>query len=337
MAEMKILVVTNMYPGSNEKNATQGIFVDEQVHSLRELQRGVVDVCLIEGFRSRLAYVSSMARIVNAVRKGRYDIVHYHFGLSACSVPLVKWLTKAKTVVTFHGSDVMGGAVLRRISLVAARFADACIAVNDEIAGHVATASNNCHVIPCAVNEKHFVESMCSEKCQHDSMTVVFPSSPGRVEKDYPLFKEVLKVLRRGDWPELTERHIDGLDRDGVRDLLDTADCLLLTSHREGSPQSVKEAMAMNLPVVTVDVGDVDVLLGKSDSGTVVGDRDPANLAREVARVLKRGRRTEGRERLKDLGYFSSDVAERLWLLYRTLLGEVTTNHEVVLEPRGEV
>jgi hypothetical protein len=236
VTEMKILVVTNMYPGSNAKNATQGVFVDEQVRSLRELRRGVVGVCLIEGFRSRLAYVSSMARIVNAVRKERYDIVHYHFGLSACSVPLVKWLTRAKAVVTFHGSDVMGGAVLRRISLTAARFADACIAVSDDIAERVAAVSSNCHVIPCAVNEKHFVESVRREKCQRDSTIVVFPSSPRRVEKDYPLFKNVLEILRDGDWPELIERHIDGLDRKGVRDLLDEADCLVLTSHREGSP-----------------------------------------------------------------------------------------------------
>jgi teichuronic acid biosynthesis glycosyltransferase TuaC len=37
---------------------------------------------------------------------------------------------------------------------------------------------------------------------------------------------------------------------------LNAADCLLLTSDKEGSPNIVKEALSLNLPVVSVDVGD---------------------------------------------------------------------------------
>ncbi|ASL46024.1 Putative teichuronic acid biosynthesis glycosyltransferase TuaC [Burkholderia sp. AD24] len=325
---MKILVVTNMYAGCNAAQPMQGVFVTEQVMALRELRGDTVDVFVIEGWRGRLAYLKSLAHVLSRVKGNAYDVVHYHFGLSACSAPLVRLFSRSKVVVTFHGSDVMGRGWIRAISLAAARFAHACIGVSDEISASVSRGSRYCATIPCAVNETLFVEAVDCGKAANSRKIVVFPSSPKRAEKDYPLFCAVMAQLPALLGCEVAARHIDGLDRREVRDLLLQADCLVMTSRREGSPQSVKEAMAVNLPVVSVDVGDVRHLLEGVSSCAVIEGRDAATLACATAEVLKHANRSNGRQRLKSLGYFSADVAAQINLLYRSILGEVRDDRQ---------
>jgi glycosyltransferase involved in cell wall biosynthesis len=318
---MKILVVTNMYAGSNPAQPAQGIFVTEQVDALRELYGDTLEVFVIEGHRGRLAYLKSISRVVNLVRRNTYDVVHYHFGLSACSAPLVRLFSRSKVVVTFHGSDVMGRGWMRVVSLAAARFAHACIGVSDEISAKVSSSSRHCLTIPCAVNESLFAEPDDEHKAATHRKVVVFPSSPKRREKDYPLFRDVIAQLSHAFGFDLEERHIDGLNRHEVRDLLLQADCLVMTSKREGSPQSVKEAMAVNLPVVSVDVGDVRRLLQGVSHSAVVEGRDAVVLACAAAEVLRDARRSNGRKRLKSLGYLSADVARQINRLYESLVG----------------
>ena len=66
-------------------------------------------------------------------------------------------------------------------------------------------------------------------------------------------------------------------------------DALVLTSHREGSPNCIKEALACGVPVVSVDVGDVrDVLDGLTNCAIVVAD--PRAIADALGRALADGR-----------------------------------------------
>ena len=51
---------------------------------------------------------------------------------------------------------------------------------------------------------------------------------------------------------------------------MNAADALLLTSFIEGSPNIIKEAMACNLPIVSVRVGDVPQIIAKARNCYVV-------------------------------------------------------------------
>jgi glycosyltransferase involved in cell wall biosynthesis len=96
--------------------------------------------------------------------------------------------------------------------------------------------------------------------------------------------------------------------------LMSAADCLLVTSESEGSPNVVKEALACDLPVVSVDVGDVRERLDGVHPSHLVA-RDPAALAGALCDLLARPRRSNGREHARPLSLRL--VAERVLHVYR--------------------
>lgn len=80
------------------------MFVKEQVESMREQWPDLtIDVRVIEGDRPKGEYLREMLTLPAVVKKGRYDIVHAHFGLTLVSTLLLR----APVVVTFHGSDLL--------------------------------------------------------------------------------------------------------------------------------------------------------------------------------------------------------------------------------------
>lgn len=74
--------------------------------------------------------------------------------------------------------------------------------------------------------------------------------------------------------------------RNDIPDILRTLDLFVLTSHHEGMPNVVLEAMATGLPVVTTDFGDAAALIGE-DAGIVLTGRDPAALATTILELIE--------------------------------------------------
>ena len=108
-----------------------------------------------------------------------------------------------------------------------------------------------------------------------------------------------------------------------VPELLNAADCLLLTSDREGSPTVIQEALACDLPVISVDVGDtVERLRGVSCS-TIV-PREAAAIACELARVLRVPTRSDGRRKVAE--FSAQRIAGELCRMYGELAGACNTS-----------
>ena len=101
--------------------------------------------------------------------------------------------------------------------------------------------------------------------------------------------------------------------------MMNAADCLLVTSDAEGSPTIVQEALATNLPVVSVDVGDVAERLEGVMCSYVV-ERDPQALGRALTEVLNPPRRSDGRRKKEE--FSSVRIARELGQLYREVLQE---------------
>ena len=107
---------------------------------------------------------------------------------------------------------------------------------------------------------------------------------------------------------------------------MNAADCLLLTSWSEGSPNVIKEAMACNCPIVTTNVGDVEERLAGLEGCFIVPERvrELGNeRVRDVAQALKTalefGKRTEGRKRIIADQLEISQIAKRIKDIYERI------------------
>src|SRR3989442_3055377 len=78
-------------------------------------------------------------------------------------------------------------------------------------------------------------------------------------------------------------------------DYMGACDALVFTWAQEGSPNAVKEALACDLPVVSVAVGDVAERLQGVAGCELCADDRPETIAAALGRVLERGGRVAGR------------------------------------------
>ena len=101
-----------------------------------------------------------------------------------------------------------------------------------------------------------------------------------------------------------------------IPELFNAADCILLTSDSEGSPTVIQEALACNLPVVSVDVGDTGERLNGVSWSAIV-PRHPAAIAAELVRVLRVPGRSNGRRKVGD--FSARKIAGELRQIYASL------------------
>lgn len=290
----------------------------DAVDALRDLGIDTTVEVVADG-RGRLDYLMANVRVARAARHLRPDVLHVHYGLSLLSTLLVR--RSVPRVVTFYGSDanVRWQRGLVRVCL-ALRPAARAICVAENLSRH--WRSIDCVVLPNGVDFATFTprdRTPARERCglPASGSVVLFAAKPANAVKDYPRYRRVLDALRESGL-EVHEVHFDGrTGLDGIIDRYAAADVLLFTSRKgsEGSPTVVKEALAMNLPVVATDVGDTrQRLLGVQPSevvawGATDGETDEA-LVQAVRAVLSVDRRSDGRDNAAGLD--TKVVAERL-------------------------
>ena len=277
---MKILFVTNMYP--TRDHPASGTFVMHQAEQLKRLGHEV-DIFHILGYRSKFNYLKAMFQIFVRTLIKNYDIAHAHYGLSGFSA-LFRWRTPL--VITLHGSDALVGKIQPFISKFACRFADAVIAVSKKIASVIPG-----EVIPCGVDLsvfKPYGRSSAREKLglPMNKHLILFPFDPLKRMKRYDLAKEVIEELCvSGHDVELLV--VSNVKNEEMPFYYSAADAMILCSDSEGSPTSVKEALACNVPVVSTNVGDIEEIMD-GIPGTRICDQNIRNLASCLEEILNK-------------------------------------------------
>jgi glycosyltransferase involved in cell wall biosynthesis len=305
----------------------RGIFVRQQWDALLASGRVELERELVAQGRGPADYLRANRRVRAHWDRGRFDLVHVHYGLTGLATLMLP--TSAPMVFTFYGSD-MNDRVQRTFSVGTARRAVRRIFVARRLAEQWPDDRNV--VIPngidfsvCAPRDRQAARADLGLAAQ--GRRILFGAHPDNAAKGHDVFAAVTERVRRR-FPDtepliLTEA---GQPYGRVVAKLNAADVLLFTSRRgfEGSPTVVKEALAVGLPVVSTDVGDVAEMLDGVEPGAVVPwpDRDSPSareawldrLADAVVAILTRGGRADGRQKRAFLR--QEKIVERLLAVY---------------------
>ena len=275
--------------------------------------------------------VQEWRRLRKEIKAFNPDVVHCHYGTMTAFVSVFS--TFRPVIVTYRGSDlnpVPSGNSLRTIfshvlSQISAIRANRIICVSRELVERLWWGRGKTIVIPTGVDTEKFKPMPLPEARAllgwggNDPVILFNAGSSPKVKRQdladmsvveaKKFLPNVKYVVLRGD-----------VQPKDIPLYINAADVLLVTSDYEGSPTIVQEAIACGLPVVSVDVGDVNERMLKVVPSKIV-PRDPVQLGAALAAILSLKQRSNGPEvAAKEL---SNEITVRKVI---DLLNEVTVS-----------
>ena len=316
---MKILIVGNNKPGHFAP------FVEEQACAL-QMQGYEVVFFGVQG-KGIWGYLRCLPALKHAIRQYQPDLIHAHYGLSGLLANLQRHVP---VITTYHGSDINKPNILR-FSKIAMRLSAWNIFVSKRNIA-IAQPKEKFTLLPCGVNLPQPWNEMQTQRVEQLTLNqwvqgklitevrhVLFAGAFNNAVKDPELAKAAInKLASEGVEVELIE--LKGYNRDQVNALMYNCDALLMTSKTEGSPQVIKEAMACGCPIVSVDVGDVAERLSGVEGCYVACTREPNEIAKALQKALTFEGKTNGREKIIEMGLSNEQVAQRLVAIYESVL-----------------
>lgn len=341
---MKLLVI------ASDKGGHFVPFIEEQITALEVL--GIQIIRYGVTGKGIVGYLRELPALRRIIRAERPDIIHAHYGLCGLLANLQRMVP---VITTYHGSDINKPSI-RRFSKIAMRLSAHNIFVSQR---NVALAfrlspfafrlKKRSTLLPCGVNiPKPWSELQTQRVGQltlnqwvqgvlsKDAKNILFAGAFDNKVKDPELAKAAIvlynSAIGNGQWgmgingqSPIANRPINlielkGYNRDQVNALMYNCDALLMTSKTEGSPQVIKEAMACGCPIVSVDVGDVAERTNGVEGCHVVPSREPKEIAKALQEALRFTGRTNGRDRILEMGLSNEQVAKRLIAIYQSLV-----------------
>ena len=321
---IRVLMVTSGWPTPGQPQTTH--FIKRQAEFLRAA--GVdLDVYRFRGARRLGNYVRAWVQVRRQLSPARYDLVHAQFGHSG----LLALPKRLPLIVTLRGSDILGivgnggrytaaGRISQQLTRMVARRADAVVVVSEHMKAYLRTSAP-LMVVPSGLDLELFRciprdEARRRLNLPLDKRLVLFAGNPAQARKRYPLAKQALEMLNQTLAAELTVAW--GVPYTDIPLYMNACDALVFTSMQEGSPNVVKEALACDLPVVSVRIGDVAERLQGVAGCELCADERPETIAAALHRVLRLGGRAAGREAVKNLD--ERVLTQRTIEIYRSVI-----------------
>lgn len=253
-------------------------------------------------------------RILNKLSRNDYDLIHVTSGVVA---PLALLQPKRPIVLTLKGSDLLGNRFYgqqSRITRKCAERCDATIVMSDEMKNEL---DGNAVVIPPGIDLEKFKpmdrqQARQSLGWDQQNRHVLFPYDTNREEKRYSLASQIVEQVQSHADYDITLHAVTGEPHSKIPIYMNASDALLLTSTHEGSPTTVKEALACNTPVLSTDVGDVRKRLDNV-TPSFVSD-SPDVLIDGLIDILEGEGRCNGRKQVRNLGI--NEISDKILDVY---------------------
>jgi teichuronic acid biosynthesis glycosyltransferase TuaC len=334
-----------MYPTSD--GPMTGTFVADQVESLRKAGVDIELLHLNRNATGRHVYRGLAERARHVVAAEEPDLVHVMYGGVMADI-ITRTVRDRPVLVSFCGSDLLGRTADRILDAISLRYGVLASRRAAARAAGIVVKSRNLldalprrvdaarvWIVPNGVDFSRFrprdrVAAQNALGWDTRRAHLLFPAPRARPEKRFALAESAVGLLHRSGVN--VELHpLEQVPRSEVPLWLSASSAILLTSAYEGSPNVVKEALASNVAVVSVDVGDVRERIEDID-GCFIADPTPADLADKLCRALEHRGPIDARAGLSELSL--EHVAEKLRLIYGTLISASNAGDELAARPR---
>ena len=331
---MNVVVISNQISTDNAR-----IFNPVVRNTNIALKRNNVNVSVIPVDMAKYGYLAYVVLFLGLIRvrffsKEQPEVVHVHFGGFQSLV--VNIFFRDNVVVSFHGTDLHGGSPSRLLSLVKSKLnviasrmsaiiSAKCTVVSPSLLEYI---PNSALVKTCVIStgvdfsvfsREDMSRAGCRVKLGLDNARryILFSDISGSGVKRRDIAESVIGDLQnRGLNVELLV--LSGVSYKLVPYYVGSSDIVLIVSDKEGSPNIVKEALAMGVPIASVDVGDVFEYISHEPSCIKLKDNNPKFISNSLYRFLT------GEEGVIDIGNWKSiisidNIAKQYLKLYKEL------------------
>ncbi|MDB2252500.1 glycosyltransferase [Halorubrum ezzemoulense] len=283
-------------------------FLMDQIDALEEAGVECDTICVPGDFhandsdftsRSPIDYLKFYPKVLSHISSD-YDVIHAHYGLTA---PFALAQPHRPVVLSLWGRDLFGPAA--PVTKACAKLCGEVIVRSEEMREELGQPA---HIVERGVDLEKFRpmdQEQAREKVNWSNKRkhVIFPYSPQRDKKNYQLAEEVIEEVKSIADENVALHAIYNEPHKKIPVYLNASDLLLMTSRpkSEGSPNTVKEALACNTPVVSTNVGDVSNLIGDVSGYHICNNKE--EIVKSTAEVLRSGDTVNGRIRARDLSW----------------------------------
>lgn len=305
---MNILVVTNMYPSDNDVS-WRGSFVKEQVDECQKIgkEKFIFDVLHIKARvcgGSNINYLWAFFKIFFKVLFGSYHFVHCHHAFCV----LLCFPFQRKVIYTVHEGELNHAKTSPLIKL-AIKLSARVIYVN-KTAFNNATKINK-YFLPCGIDFNTFKPVNTSE-----SNYILFPADPKRKEKRAEILQQIEQEII-DKYPHIHIEYGGEIPREQMPVIMGNALMVITIGDYESDGLVLKEAMALNVPVISTDVGNAAYYLNKN-SGLIIESNTCSCRTAIFTILANRSTYLFGRDRLFSLHVDNTTTAKKVLSIYES-------------------